>query len=127
MKTKIFPNGLVVKHRKSAIIFEHEVGKNQKQDAFNYPFDPIAFKSFVDYLETIANEAWTNIVPKEATSAGSDYWEYYDRKYDNNGYLYIKDGGIQITAPYDSLDTLYQFNKPKIQSFLYDCRKKLNP
>lgn len=125
MKTRTFTNGLVVKHRKSAIIFENEAGKREGQELFKYPFSPSEFDDFVSYIETIANEAWTNVTPKDATSAGSDYWEYYDRKYENNGYLHVKDDGIQVTAPHNSIDTLYQFNKPKIQSFIYDCRKKL--
>lgn len=125
MKVKTFDNGLVVKHRKSAIIFENEQGKKESEDKFFYEFTKDGFKEFVDYIEEAANESWSNVVPKEAHSLGSDYAEYYDRKYDANGDLYIKENGILIIAPYWSVDTLYQFNKPKIQSFIYDLRKKL--
>ena len=126
MKTKIFENGLVVKHRKSAIIFENANGKKEREKDFPYEFTEVGFKDFADYIEEIANESWTNIVPKEADSMGADYDEYYDRRYDANGYLSIGENGISITAPYWSVDTLYQFNKPKIQSFIYDLRKKVN-
>lgn len=122
MKTRVFDNGLVVKHRKSAIIFENDSGKKERESKFSYHFTEEDFKDFAMYIEEIAQEAWTNVVPKEATSAAADYEEYYDRKYDDNGDLYIRDNGILINAPYWSVDTLYQFNKPKIQSFIYDLR-----
>lgn len=126
MNSKEFSNGLVVKHRKSAIIFENLKGKKEKEDYFSYFFEDEEFKNFVSYIEKIANEAWVNIVPKEAESYGADYAEYYDRKYDDNGYLEIVDNKIVITAPYWSVDTLYQFNKPKIQSFIFDLRKAID-
>lgn len=125
MEIRTFDNGLVVKHRKSAIIFENENGKKEKEENFIYTFIEEEFKDFAMYIEKIANEAWTGVVPKEANSSGSDYAEYYDRKYDANGDLSIKSYGISIVAPYWSVDTLYQFNKPKIQSFIYDLQKKL--
>ncbi len=125
MKYRVFSNGLVVKHRKSAIIFENEGGKKQKEDRFTYEFTNDEFKDFSSYIEMIANKAWSNVVPKEASSLASDYDEYYDRKYDDNGRLSITENGLLIIAPYCSVDTLYQFNKPKIQSFIYDLRISL--
>jgi len=123
VKVKEFENGLVVKHRKSAIIFENAEGKKEKEERFEYRFSPEEFKGFADYIKEIANESWTNVVPKEAHSMGSDYDEYYDRRYDANGYLSISENGISIKAPYWSVDTLYQFNKQKIQSFIYDLEQ----
>lgn len=125
IKEKIFDNGLVVKHRRSAIILENANGKDEKQSDFTYSFTKEGFKEFVDYITKIANEAWANIKPKEANSEGTDYWEYYDRKYDNNGYLYITETGIKVEAPNLSKDALYQFNKAKIQSFIYDLQEKV--
>lgn len=126
MKTKTFENGLVVEHRKSAVILKNATGKKAEEDDFEYIFTPEGFVQFVNYIEEAANEAWVGIVPREAYSVGSDYYEYYDRKYDNNGYLTIIENGISIEAPWGSLDTLYQFNKSKMQSFIYDLRKKLS-
>lgn len=126
IKTITLDNGLVIKHRTSAIIFENATGKKEREERFLYEFTKEDFKDFAIYIEEIANEAWSNIVPKEATDLRSDYDEYYDRKYDANGGLSIKENGILITAPFWSVDTLYQFNKPKIQSFIYDLRKKVN-
>ncbi|PAV30254.1 hypothetical protein CIL05_07235 [Virgibacillus profundi] len=123
MKIKTFDNGLVVKHRKSAIIFENANGKKEKEEHFSYHFSDEDFKRFMEYIKEAANESWANITPKEANSMGTDYDEYYDRRYDDNGYLTIGDYGIKIRAPYWSTDTLYQFNKPKIQSFIYDLQK----
>ena len=126
VKEKVFSNGLVVKHRRSAIIFENANGKNEKQVDFKYAFTDEELQEFVDYLTEIANEAWNNVKPKEATTIGADYWEYYDRKCDNNGYLRIQKSGIWIEAPHLSKDTLYQFNKAKIESFIYDLQEKVN-
>jgi hypothetical protein len=125
MKEKVFDNGMVVKHRKSAIILENHNGKKEKEGRFTYEFTKEDFKEFTSYMEKAASEAWSNITPKEATSLGSDYYEYYDRKYDDNGYLHIGENSISVDAPYWSIDTLYQFNKPKIQSFLYDLQKNI--
>lgn len=124
MKTKTFQNGLVIKHRKSAIIFENAGGKKERESRFAYTFSEESFKVFYAYILEIANEAWTGVVPREATSLGSDYDEYYDRTYDDNGTLSIINLGIMINAPYWSVDTLYQFNKPKVQSFIYDLQEK---
>ena len=126
MKSKTFSNGLVVKHRKSAIIFETASGKKEKEERFFFDFSDEELEEFVSYIEEVANEAWSNIEPKEAKSWASDYDEYYDRKYDDNGYLSLSNNLIAITAPYWSVDTLYQFNKAKIQSFIYDIRKKIS-
>ncbi|MGX1195825.1 hypothetical protein [Metabacillus sp. SLBN-84] len=126
MKKKTFSNGLVVKHRRSAIFFENEAGKSEQESEFTYAFTPEEQRVFVEYLQQAANESWENAQPKEAYSIGSDYWDYYDRRYDNNGYLSIIDAGIAISAPHLSKDTLYQFNKAKIQSFLYDLERKFN-
>lgn len=125
MKKKVFSNGLVVLSRTSAIIFENEGGKDEGESKFNYKFKPLEFAEFALYMEQTANECWKDVIPKEAHSMGSDYDEYYDRKYDDNGYLSIEEFEIRIVAPYWSTDTLYQFNKPKIQSFLYDLKKKM--
>jgi len=132
MKSKTFTNGLVVKSRKSAIIFEHHDEKKEKQERFDYTFSPEEFKVFKSYLNEVAQESWSNITPKEANSLGSDYYEYYDRRYDDNGTLKLSENKISIVAPYWSTDTLYQFNKPKIQSFLHDLmllsdNKRENP
>lgn len=121
---KQFDNGLMVKHRKHAIIFTHgDAPKDGAEDRFIYAFSDVDLEHLITHLETAANEAWNNFAPKEADSIGSDYDEYYDRRYDNNGYLQIRSHGIDVSAPYGSTDTLYQFNKAKAQSFLYDLRK----
>lgn len=124
MKTKTFENGLVVKHRRSAIILEHADGKDPQTSKYDFTFSENELIAFADHLYAAANEAWKGIMPKEAASMGADYDEYYDRRYDNNGYLTITDKGISIEAPHLSEDTLYQFNKAKIQSFIYDLDAK---
>ncbi|WP_368900723.1 hypothetical protein [Oceanobacillus oncorhynchi] len=123
MKVREFNNGLVIKHRKSAIILENADGKREREKRFSYQFTKEEFKELASYIKEIANESWTNVIPKEAHSMGTDYDEYYDRRYDDNGSLSINENGLLIFAPYWSVDTLYQFSKPKIQSFIYDLEK----
>lgn len=127
MKQKVFTDTkgleLVITHRASAIVFATQPADTGKKDSFAFHFDDHTFKEFRYYLHHIANEAWKNLIVKEANSMGSDYYEYYDRALDNNGYLSISDKTIKLTKPMSDTDKLYQFNKAKIQSFLYDLDK----
>ena len=125
MKEKVFSNGLVVKHRKHAVILENNQGVKKGKRFYEFTFSKNEFKKFLLYIEKVSNEAWVNIQPKEVTGVGSDYSEYYDVKYDNNGYLNIKDNGLLVDPPFLSVDTLYQFNKPRMESFIFDLREKL--
>lgn len=100
------------------------VGENNERA---YLFDEKAFRGFVKYLEREGKFIWKNFMPKEATSFSSDYDEYYDKQYDNNGYLSI-DGNkaITVTACWNAENRLYQFSKAKLQSFVYDCLKRID-
>lgn len=81
-------------------------------------------KDMVTELIDLGKVAWKNIIPKEADSWGSDYWEYYDTKYDNNGYLdIVQNAGLKFGRPNENDDKVYQFNKAKWQSFVYDMQK----
>lgn len=80
---------------------------------------------------------WKNFEPTEAFSLGSDYGEYYDRKYDTNGGLRISREGKQLMIDpsvngnlnnYPEIDDnentrIYQFNKQKLEAFIYDLKK----
>lgn len=63
--------------------------------------------------------AWKNLKYHEANSFGNDYYEYYDRELDSEGYLRIIKGFLVFDRPADSYK-LYQFNKAKFQTFMYD-------
>jgi hypothetical protein len=122
VKTKVFENGLVVKHRKSAVILELKE-ENNTDYRFVFPFKTTEeFIEFSDYIHVVAKEVWPAHTPKQATSDGADYWEYYDRELDNNGYLNLYKEKLCIERP--SLDNkrIYQFNKHKMESFLYDLQ-----
>jgi len=123
MKAKVFENGLVVKHRKSAVILE--LGEENNTDyRFVVHFNtPEEFNEFFSYMHEAASEVWPSHTPKQATSDGADYWEYYDREMDNNGYLTLYREKLCIERP--SLDNkrVYQFNKRKMESFLYDLQQ----
>ncbi|MES5929862.1 hypothetical protein QCI77_28430 [Bacillus cereus group sp. MG9] len=123
MQTRIFQtkNGsmLRITNKKSAVIFEIEKEERNNEYTFTFTFTPEDFAALFSYLEQIATDTWGNIRPKEASSLGADY----DRELDNNGYLWITKNKVSIKRP--SLDNvrLYQFNKGKMEFFLFDFRK----
>lgn len=116
---------LVVKHRKHAVILEMNVGQLNDDTRVQFKFKKGEMINLIEYLEDISKGAWKNFEPKEANSVGSDYFEYYDRELDNNGYMRIREYGMDIERPYKESNKLYQFNKPKMESFLYDFRGML--
>jgi len=112
---------LVISYRKSTVIFE--IGNNDVDERFRFRFNLEDFRKLFNYLMEVADKAWGKIQLKECNSEGSDYGEYYDRKLDNNGYLSISKGIIELERVSIGSNKLYQFNKSKIQSFLYDYKK----
>ncbi|CAM3000813.1 hypothetical protein HAHI6034_11005 [Hathewaya histolytica] len=116
---------LLVINRKSAVIFEIRNNHEENNFDFHLRFNSDTFKYLFEYLEEVSNKSWSNINPKEADSLGADYEEYYDRQFDNNGYLSIRKNQLQIERPVLESNKLYQFNKRKMESFLYDFRKVL--
>lgn len=92
---------------------------------------PEEFQNFSNGLLDLANAIWDkNFELKEVTSMGNDYFEYYDRKYDNNGYLSIKKNAdqfiVDIEKPCLESHRFYLLNKAKAQTFINDCLKLLN-
>lgn len=141
-------NGLIVRHRKSAVFFERETDLNiegyvlphwkdqtpvvqPSESSRKYIFSKDEFKEFLVYMEQIANEAWKSFTPKEADSLGADYADYYDREFDNEGSLWIGKYYISLEGPFNQPKTnnpivrLYKFNKRKFESFIYDLQKTL--
>lgn len=134
---------LTIKHRKSAIFFEGKANTTKlnaygerhneyiciKEMSKLYNFSKEEFERFVAYCQTIANESWSNFVPKVADSLGAEYDDYYDKDFDNNGRLSIRAGIISIEGPYTQLKSngeiirLIKFNKRKFESFVYDLNR----
>lgn len=113
---------LIIKHRRSTVILETELHDGEKPD-FTFEFTPNVFTELVKYITEVANTVWKNLTPKDATSEASDYYEYYDKEFDNNGYLRIGHNKLIIEGPHLTTGRLYQFNKAKMQSFIYDLSK----
>lgn len=116
---------LIVQSRKSGIVFgvgaSKEVGHKHR-----FKFSPEVFQELFTHLEVVSNKAWDKFKPQVATSEASDYDEYYDRPLDNNGYLsFDGDSGLYISRPSTESSRLYKFTKRKMESFIYDFRKKL--
>lgn len=126
MKEFTSKNGvnLIVKHNKNNIILETDDKNIVKNYFLRFKFDTDSIKDFKEYLESIANQMWCDFTPKEANSCSSDYEDYYDRKYDNNGYLKLhKNGELSLEKPDKDCPYLYKFNKRRMESFIYDLSK----
>lgn len=141
-------NGLIVRHRKSAVFFERETDltiegyvlphwKDQtpviqpSELEQKYNFSQTEFKEFMAYMEKIALESWKSFAPKDADSWGADYADYYDKDFDNEGSLRVGKYFVDVKGPANQPKTsnpvvrLYKFNKRKFESFVYDLRKAL--
>lgn len=146
----VFGRALIVRHRRSAVMFMRIANLENvyEQKSFldpdapvnkyfeklelhrEYEFNQTGFEELLNYLKEIAVQIWKDFKPKEADSMGADYNEYYDREHDNNGSLYIKCGCIKIYGPHqvvtsDPCIRLYQFNKRKLESFIFDYEKEI--
>ncbi|MBL4952180.1 hypothetical protein JK635_08135 [Neobacillus sp. YIM B02564] len=121
-EVKKFENGLIVKSRKSAIILEADETKLNGYTKI-FRFTEKEFQEFVAYIQLASSKVWKNVTPKEAQSEASDFYEYYDKELDNNGYLRIGESHLLINRPSLESNRMYQFNKRKMESFLYDLRK----
>ena len=84
-------------------------------------------EDFVSSFKALAFSVWKDLNPKEATSDGNDYWQYYDKELDNDGGLSIKNGEMRFILPAYHLESIrcYKFNKAKVQSFIYDLEKEI--
>lgn len=87
-------------------------------------------KNLYNFLLSKAKGKWKTIEIKDATSAGNDYYEYYDRKFDNNGFADLDPSSrglsfdcVYTGSKYVKTRIAYKFNKAKIQTYLFDLRK----
>ena len=74
---------------------------------------------FKQMIQEAAQEAWPDIKPKEEDSTGSDYGEMYDSKRDMNFGIAMV-GGLRIDGYVENGFCNYDFNKRRMQSFLWD-------
>lgn len=124
MEYKIFKDlnsrELLVKSSKNLIVFSRTEINCRR---ITYQFDPVIFKDLFEYLKDIASKSWKNIELRDVTSFGNDYSEYYDKEFDNNGQLGISLNQLELAGPVSYSPKLFQFNKKKIETFLYDFNK----
>lgn len=118
MKEAIFNDGhgrkLIVRVNRSNI----QIHTEEKQ-ILDYRFY-LDSDEILHYLKEQATKVWKSFRPKEANSFGADYWEFYDKNTDNNGYLEVSKEALVFHSPNDETTLLYQFNKRKMESFIYD-------
>lgn len=120
---------LLMEKRKSNITFRiKSVPKDvdiENRYSFYFSFDENVFADLIKEFTKAAKSIWKNFNPKEATSWGSDYYEYYDKQYDNNGTLELGKNVLIFERPSSEDLKLYQFNKLKAESFVYDLTHKI--
>lgn len=115
---------LIIEHNKSNVTFKTDDKNIKKEYSLNCCFNENTFKEIRDYLTSISCEIWKDFNPKIANSMSSDYTEYYDKKFDSNGYLSVyEEGVISIERPSKECPYMYKFNKRRMESFMYDLNK----
>lgn len=117
---------VVIKTTKTAVIFELGGTNPRPSSTVKCLLTTREFQEFHDRLASVAKSVWPTLSPREANTEASDYYEYYDRELDNNGYLVLKSDGLRIESPFAGHERLYQFNKRKMESFLFDLNKQLS-
>ena len=118
MKESVFNDGhgqtLIVKVNRSNIQIHTE---DKKTIQYQFYLDS---GEILNYLKDQAIQVWKSFRPKEADSFGSDYYEFYDKATDNNGYLEYRNEMLIFESPSEETTLLYQFNKRRMESFIYD-------
>ena len=122
----IYGTNLIVEHNGTNILLKTDNKNIERNYYLKLYFSKDVFKEITKCLESISKDMWKDFNSKEADSISSDYEEYYDRKYDNNGYLTIKEGFLSIERPCETCPYMYKFNKRKMESFIYDLNKYNN-
>lgn len=96
------------------VVKPHNISLFSKQSQFNIT------SKLIRVFEKVGEQAWKTLNYHDVTGFGNDYNEYYDKKLDSNGYLDIKGDYLIIDQPYGSDEKLYQFNKARFETFMYD-------
>ncbi|PEE33749.1 hypothetical protein CN271_20830 [Bacillus cereus] len=90
-------------------------------------FDEEESTNLINYLMDLGKRVKPDFAPKYGNSAGSDMYEYYDRKYDNNGYCNatrrLDTVVISFDKPYGSEERLYLMTMPKLADLLWAIKK----
>lgn len=98
---------------------------SERADILDYRFY-LDTTDLLTYLKEQATRIWKSFTPKEADSFGADYAEFYDKATDNNGYLDYRNETLIFESPSEETTLLYQFNKRRMESFIYDMESWFN-
>lgn len=117
MKDKVFKD----EHGRQVIVRTNRSNiqiRSKEKEILDYRFY-LDSDEILRYLKEQATKVWKSFSPREADSFGADYWEFYDRKNDSNGYLDVGEEFLVFESPSKETTLLYQFNKRKMESFIY--------
>lgn len=117
---------LIIEHNKNNVLFKTDEKNIKNVYSLDLYFSSNTFKEIINYLNNISHDIWKDFTPKIAKSMSCDYTEYYDKKYDSDGYLTVYEGGILlIERPCKECTYMYKFNKRRMESFIYDLKQYL--
>lgn len=91
----------------------------ERKDLIDYRFY-LDDMELLKFLKEQAKKVWKSFRPKEAGSFGADYAEFYNKATDSNGYLEYRNEMLIFESPSEETTLLYQFNKKKLESFIFD-------
>lgn len=98
---------------------------SERADILDYRFY-LDTTDLLTYLKEQATRIWKSFCPKEADGFGADYAEFYDKATDSNGYLDYRNEILFFESPSEETTLLYQFNKRRMESFIYDMESWFN-
>ena len=117
--------GFVSKDGHTLMVFcrQHSISFSGGVDGV-FEFDEPTFDRLMWCLVIESRKCWDNFVPQEADSISSEYDSYYDKKFDSEGELSFSKNIIKTYRPYNSMLTIYKFNKRRMASFIYDLEQR---
>lgn len=118
--TTITGTEIIIRQRKTTVLIEL-VHNDPNETSYTLQFTPEGYVDAMDTIKAAAHQAWPNIKPKKYTSVSSHYHGYFDEELSGYGFLIIGTSDqIAITKPDGQNKRMYQFNKRRMESFLFD-------
>lgn len=106
---------------RKSVEFLTNTEETKKCDTFTFSDEEL--QSLISYLISLGQRVDPDFTPRDCFSTGSDYYEYYDRTHDNNGYLSVTTGKtIIFDRPHGSIERLYLMTMSKLKSLVYDLK-----
>lgn len=108
--------------------------EQKKLNRINYSFTRQHISKIYEQLFETAKKLYPTLQLKEVTNLQTDYAEYYDKEFDNNGgagiHVNSKENSIilnfDVPAYHLGSQRLFRFTRAKIETYLYDLRAAIS-